>query len=324
MKTWLCVALVVCSAPAWPQVVPEREVEITKALYDAGNYASALQRARDAMATANFGDPQRIELHRIAGLAAFNLGDPPAAQGHFLKLLTLNPDYVLDPFVAPPPAVKLFEQVRKENADALALVRQQLALRFEQERRAAEAKALADRELEAARRRVESMTRSTLIRTVEKRSMLVNFLPFGAGQFQQGRIAWGVGFAVLEALTALTSLISYWAINGLYVEDTVTLNNVLTSGGGSTLPIAFRRIPQNSVGQARVWTALKYGTGIAFYVLWALGIGEALWNHESTIVEEHREPFSPPPLPAAKPGVGARLNIFPLPQGAGAGVTVSF
>ena len=30
------------------------------------------------------------------------------------------------------------------------------------------------------------------VRTIEKRSMLVNFIPFGAGQFQQGRTGWGV------------------------------------------------------------------------------------------------------------------------------------
>ncbi len=133
----ICLLLLV-PVTATAQVVPERELEIAKALFDAGNYKDALKRARDAMATANFTDDQRLELHRIAALAAFNTGDLEGAQRHALLLLQLNPDYVLDPFAAPPSAIKMFEQVRTKNADFLNLVRQQLTLRAQQEKREAE------------------------------------------------------------------------------------------------------------------------------------------------------------------------------------------
>jgi len=310
----ITLVLLLLPVVAHAQVVPERELEIAKALFDAGNYKDALKRARDAMAVANFTDEQRLELHRIAGLSAFNGGDAEGAQQHFLQLLQLNPDFVLDPFAAPPSAIRMFEQVRKQNVDALNLVRQQLALRAQQEKRDAEERERARIEQEAQRRKVEELTRSTTVRVIEKRSLLMNFIPFGVGQFQQGRVEWGITFAVLEAITALTNLISYFAIEGLFVNTTVvTLHNVITSTGATDYPIRYRHIPPGSAAQAAVWRTLKLSTGISFYALWALGIGDALWHHRSEIVTEHQET-----LPVA------RLSLFPTQGGLGAGFSLSF
>ena len=307
-------ALLLVPSAALAQVVPERELEIAKALFDTGNYKEALKRARDAMAAANFSDTQRIELHRIAALSAFNSADPEGAQGHFLLLLQLNPDYVLDPFAAPPPAIKLFEHVRKDNLDALNLVRQQMALRAAQEKRDTEERERQRVEQENARRKVEALTQTVTVRVIEKRSFLLNFLPFGAGQFQQGRVEWGITLAVFEAATALTSLISYFAIEGLYVESTiVTLHNVVTSTGKTDYDVRARVIPAISRGQADVWKTLKLSAGIAFYLLWAFGVGDAMWHHQASVVTEHQET-----APAAK------ISIYPTQGGLGAGLTLSF
>lgn len=296
------------------QVVPERELEIAKALFDAGNYQDALKRAADAMAVANFTDEQRLELHRIAGLSAFNAAAPQAAQKHFFQLLQINPDFVLDPFAAPPPAIKLFEQVRRQNADALNLVRQQLALRAQQEKRNTEERERARIEQEAARRKVEELTRSTTVRVIDKHPFLLNFVPFGAGQFQQGRVAWGMTFAVLEAVTGLTSLISYLAIESLFVTDTViVLRNVLTSTGDTDYSVKLRHLPQQSRAQAARWSAVKISSGIAFYALWALGIGDAIWHHQGETISEHQEaPLAP------------KLTLSLTPGGLGAGFSFSF
>ncbi len=315
MRRWgLLLTLLLVPSVALAQVVPERELEIAKALFDTGNYKEALKRARDAMAAANFSDTQRIELHRIAALSAFNTADPEGAQRHFLLLLQLNPDYVLDPFAAPPPAIKLFERVRKENFDALNLVRQQMALRAAQEKRETEERERQRVEQENARRKVEALTQTVTVRVIEKRSFLLNFVPFGVGQFQQGRVEWGITLAVFEAVTALTSLISYFAIEGLYVDSTiVTLHNVVTSSGKTDYDVRARVIPAISKGQADVWKTLKLSTGIAFYVLWAFGVGDAMWHHKAEIVTEHQET-----LPAAK------ISIYPTQGGLGAGLTVTF
>ncbi len=240
----VCAAALLFGASASAQVVSEREVEITKALFDSGQYAEALKRANSAMSLANFTEPQRIEMQKIAALSAFNLGQSAEANKHFSQLLQLNPDYVLDPFAVPPTAIKQFEQVRKEMADSLNLIRQQIALRAEQDKRLEAARLQAEEQ----RRRVEGLARETVIRTVEKRSMLLNFVPFGAGQFQQGRNGWGIGLAVSEGILALTSIISFLAIESLFETRTFTFNDRLTPDG--KFSIVVRGIPIESQAAA--------------------------------------------------------------------------
>jgi hypothetical protein len=314
------VALVMlCALPAFAQVVPEREVEIIQSLYDTGKYAEAARRANESLALANFSDPQRVRLLEISALSAFNLGDSKGAQAAFLQLLRVNPDYILDPFAVPPTAIKVFEQVRKENADALNLVRQQIALRIDQNKRAAAELERLRLEQEERRRKAEFLANDITVRTIEKRSMLVNFIPFGAGQFQQGRVGWGAAFAVSEGLMAVLSIVSYFAIGSLFEEKNFTWTDRLTADGTGVFTQTVRWIPPSRHTERDVWTGLKYGTGIAFYALWAIGSGDAIWRHQDEVITETKVPVTP-----ATKVPAARLNIYPTPGGLGAGLTIGF
>ena len=149
--------------------------------------------------------------------------------------------------------------------------------------------------------------------------MLVNFIPFGAGQFQQGRTVWGAAFAISEGLMAVLSIVSYFAINSLFVDVTRTFTDRLTADGTGVFPVTTREIPASRRTERDVWTGLKYGTGIAFYALWAIGVGDAIWRHQDEVVTEKKEPISP-----ATKVPTAHLNIYPTPGGLGAGVTIGF
>lgn len=309
-------ALALClSCTAWAQVSPEREVELCRQSYELGKFADALQRARTSIGLPSFSPTQRAALHELAGLSSFNLGDVASARAHFLSLLQVDPDHQLDPFAVAPAAIKVFEQVRKENGPALELLRQQLAVRAEQERAQREAQERLEREAEERRSRLEELTRTVTVRTVERRSLFLNFLPFGVGQFQQGRVEWGVLFALSEAALAVTSVIAYFAIDALYQPYTITLPD-RTLPGGLPYTATARRIPTGRMGEYRVWTAVKFGTGISFYAVWALGAGEALWHHRPEVVTETKERLVQP--------TGARIHLFPTRGGLGAGVTVGF
>lgn len=302
------------------QVVPERELEIVQSLYDAGKYEEAGRRATETLGLANFSDAQRVRLHELAALSAFNLGDSKGAQAAFLQLLRVNPDFILDPFAVPPPAIKLFEQVRKDNADTLNLVRQQIALRLEQEKRTAIERERLRLEQEERRRRAELLTNEIKVRTVQKQSMVVNFLPFGAGQFQQGRMGWGAAFAISEGVMAVLSIVSFFAVESLFEDLTLTFDDVKTPDDSRVYRLTVRHLPAERRTEYDVWTGLKYGTGIAFYALWALGIGEALWHYQDEVVTETREPVTPKPTVPS-----ARLRLYPTPGGGlGAGVTIGF
>ncbi|MFZ5442845.1 MAG: tetratricopeptide repeat protein [Myxococcota bacterium] len=315
MRWWVVVVVVGVSSLAFAQVVPEREVEITQSLYDTGKYAEAARRANEVLSLANFSEPQRIKLHELAGLSAFNLGDVKAAQAAFLQLLRINPDHILDPFAVPPPAIKLFDQVRKDNADALNLVRQQIALRLEREKRDAEERLRALKEQEERRQKEALLSSELVVRTIEKRPIVVNLIPFGVGQFQQGRVGWGAAFAVSEGIAAILSIVSFLAIESLFVEETRSLPGYVVP-----VTVKFRYIPEDRRTERDVWTGLKFGTGAAFYALWAIGVGDALFHHEDEVVTERREPVTPKTkVPAA------RLRIYPTPGGGiGAGLTIGF
>lgn len=321
----VALALVLSSA-ASAQIVPDRELETVRFIFNAGNYQLALQRARDAMGLANFTEGQRVELQKYAGLSAFNLGDVPGAEQHFLQLLRINPDYVLDPFAVAPPAIKVFEDVKRKNVDALNMIRQQIAIREEQARReAAEAerrKALEDSE----RKRLEELTRNVQVKVIERRHILANFVPFGVGQFLQGRSEWGVVFAVVEAVLGATSLIGYIAIETLFENVPITLQNrVYGNQPNGDFVFTVRKIPDERKGDHRAWNVVKASSGVAFYVVAAIGVVDALLHHKGEVVTyEQQRPQDVPPPSAKPPAPKASFNVYPLPGGAGAGMTVSF
>ena len=289
-------SVLVVSALAQAQVVPEREVQIIKALFDAGNYANTLKRADETLGVPGFSDAQRVELFRMAGLSAFNLSDLPGAKQRLLALLQLDPDYVLDPFVVPPPAIVLFEQLRTENAPTLNVIRQMIAMRAEQEKRT---------KAEEERRRAEA-AKPVLVRTIEKRSLLVNFVPFGVGQFAQGRTLWGTVFAVGEGLLAAVSVGAFAWVLGLNKTFTYTLVDRITS---NRIVINVRGIPVERAAEARIVGWVQVGSGIAFYAAAIGGIIEALLNHQGDVVTETKAP---------------KLSIYPVHEGAGVSLSFGF
>ncbi len=126
------------------------------------------------------------ESWRMHGLSAFYMGNQAVAKQSFLKLLKLDPDYLLDPVLVSPAAIDLFEMVRAENEELLSLIR-------EQRREAL-------RHLEESKRRVQVM----------KMPFIAALVPGGAPQFQQGRPLQGALLATGQAL-ALAGTVATWA-----------------------------------------------------------------------------------------------------------------
>ena len=312
-------------ATAQAQVVAEREVEAVRQNFNAGNYKEALDRAVGAMETTNFDDAQRIELHKYAGVSAFNLGDHSGAEQHFLALLKLNPDYVLDPFAYPPPVIRLFEDTRRKSADALNLIRQQIALRDEQARRdkiEAERKA---REAADRAARLDQLAKNITVRTVEKRSWLVNFLPFGAGQFQQGRSAPALFFAGFEGAMAVVSIVGFIAIQTLYKDFTYTFDDRI-------YPVSFtvHGIPPDRAGQYQAWNIVKLVSSGLFYLAWVVGVIDSLAHHQDEVVTTEKtsidelEKSNPPAPIAPSSSTGLKPFFFGAPGGGGAGLELKF
>ena len=169
----------------------DAEVTTLRASYEYGRYAEVLERAGTRIDRGRLAEKDLAELHKLAGLSAFNLNRTEDSARHFRALLRLEPDFNLDPFAVPPPAVKYLDGIREQMSAELELVRQERRLRVERERAETERRERERVASEEQRRRVEELSRQVTVRQVETRSFLVNFVPFGAGQFQQGRTGLG-------------------------------------------------------------------------------------------------------------------------------------
>lgn len=324
----LLVLALVAPAAALAQDSTDPEVDALRASFDYGKYAEVLDRAVARIDRGNLTEDELVELHKLAGLAAFNLGRTDDATRHLRALLRLDPDYSLDPFVVPPPAVAFLDTLKEDMTNELEFLRQERRLRQEREKAEAERRERERVEAEVQRRRAEELAAQVTVRTVEKRSFLVNFVPFGAGQFQQGRTSLGIVLAASEGALAVTSLISYFAYESLFEDATIELDNVLDPDGRASIPIRF--IPTDRRTQRDTWQLLKLASAAGFYTVYALGVVDALYHHEDQVISTTVEPRpqlpspfpNPPRVEAPRPTL--RVGVAPIPGGLGAGLTLSF
>ncbi|MFP2932413.1 hypothetical protein ACLESO_46145 [Pyxidicoccus sp. 3LG] len=309
------------------------EVAALRASFEYGKYAEVLDRAGARIDRGGLSEDELVELHKLAGLAAFNLGRTEDATRHLRALLRLDPDYGLDPFVVPPPAVAFMEALKEEMGSELEFLRQERRLRQEREKAEAERRERERLENEVQRRRAEELASQLTVRTVEKRNFLVNFVPFGAGQFQQGRNSLGIVFAATEGALAVTSIISFFAYDSLFEERDIPLDNVLDPDGKATIKV--RYIPTSRGRQADTWQLLKLSSAAGFYTIYALGVVDALYHHEDQVIRTTVEPRAQPPGPS--PGAlpsrasapsrdepSARVGLYRTSGGLGAGLTLFF
>jgi hypothetical protein len=176
--------------------------------------------------------------------------------------------------------------------------------------------------VEEQRRRIEQLSNRVTVERVETRSYLLNFLPFGAGQFQQGRTKAGVIFAVTEGVLAATSIIAYFAYRAQITTRTTTQNGYVTDSG--TYTFTETGIPANRWSEANAWRITQYSAGGAFWVTYAIGVVDALIHHKDQVVTRTivEAPVEPTPAPPAQERPKARL--VPATGGVGAGVSLTF
>ena len=144
-----------------------------------------------------------VQARRMLGVAYLFVNQPEEARREFRKLLELRPDYRFDPLLDPQQVVDFFNGVLSEEKATIE--------KFEARRR--------ERDKEAADRRRRDLERLNLPPTIvryERHSFTVNFIPFGAGQFQNGERRKGWAFFGAEAVLAAVSVGAFATNLGLY------------------------------------------------------------------------------------------------------------
>jgi hypothetical protein len=239
-----------------------------------------------------------VQAHRMLGVAYLFEAKTDDAKREFHKLLELRPDYRFDPLLDPQLVVDTFNAVVKEEEAAIAAI--------ENRRR--------QRDLELAARRLRELrlhpTASSVV-VYERHSYVLNFVPFGAGQFQNGNRRKGWWFLGVEAGLAAISigaLVTNFALYGFHpyrrcnVPITPNLN-----GSRDTCPAP--EIDYSQEQTSRELLRIQIVSGGLFFATAIWGVIDAVRHYQ------HEVPLPQPPssgelrIGLGPSGVSARFNF---------------
>jgi hypothetical protein len=243
-----------------------------------------------------------VQAHRMLGVAYLFESKAEDAKREFHKLLELRPDYRFDPLLDPQLVVDTFNQVVKQEEAEIAAI--------ENRRR--------EREKElAARRQRESRLRAVQPTLVyERHSYLLNFVPFGAGQFQNGQRRKGWMFFGVEAGLAAISigaLVTNFALYGVQPHRKCLM---MPSGYPSGVPEA---CPPDQIDHSQEQTSqdllhVQLISGGLFFAAAIWGVIDAVRHYQRDVLLFPQE--APPPSPAGDlriglgpSGLSARLSF---------------
>ena len=144
-----------------------------------------------------------VQARRMLGVAYLFQNQPDEAHREFRKLLELRPDYRFDPLLDPQQVVDFFNGVLSEEKATIE--------KFEERRRQRDKKIADQRRID-----LDRLNAKPTIVQYERHSFSINFIPFGAGQFQNGERRKGWFFLGTETLLAAASVGAFATNLGLY------------------------------------------------------------------------------------------------------------
>jgi hypothetical protein len=249
-----------------------------------------------------------VQAHRMLGVSYLFENKPDDARGEFRKLLELAPDFRFDPFLDPPTVVEFFNGVVRDQQHDLADIEVRLK----------------KREDELARR-----SNQILERRIERHSYGVNFLPFGAGQFQNGQRTKGWWFLGVEgalAATSMTAFVTNFALYGAWPRRPC-LDPVVADPKGNPGVCPANRIDHGGENLSRGLTTVQVASGGLFFAVALWGVVDALQNfHAEVPVGETYAPGPPHPTAPPPPAPRASLHLVPTlgPLARGAALSLTF
>ncbi len=243
-----------------------------------------------------------VDAHAMLGACDVDTGERERAVTEFQELLQLQPTKTLDTLIYTSAAQRVFNETK---ADMEA-----------RDRRDAE---LHKQELETAR--IEAIRKSLAL--YASHPYYVNFVPFGAGQFQEDRNARGVIFAATEGAFFGASF-GVWVY--LVSKYGLVSKNVPLADGPGVL-----RLQQ-----------VEIASGIGFFLSYGVGVIDSLWHYKRrerelgsvdsilpvdadpprTPSQSQSQPQPPAKQKATQVPLLERIRITPMvvPNGAGIGI----
>jgi hypothetical protein len=257
---------------------------------------------------------EMVQAHRMLGVAHLFMHQNDLAAEEFRKLLQLRPDFRMDALIDPPMVVDFFNGVLGDQEAEIA--------DLENKRREAEAR--------AQRRRPGPGSPCPEPEVLERRtvrnSRAVSFLPFGAGQFQNGQARKGWGFFTAETFLGAVSLGALATNFALYgVRPTLKCEPANDPGvDREGCAPGFKPGPDQARSQLLLKVQLISGTLFFATAIW--GVTDAILNFQPEVVVTTPIPAKPPgtAAPAANPAKRSSLRIGPALFSDGMGGTLAF
>jgi hypothetical protein len=242
----LALALALAAGPRSPELKRARD----RLEYGAFADAAAMAQAWLAAHAGAQGD-DAVEAYRIVGTAELKLGRDAQANDAFLDLLRQDPEHALDPFLVEPRIVEFFDGVKRDAEPELAPIRARRRAEREQARAAEEA------------------AHAPRVVRVRERLYLLNWMPFGAGQYQNGQNAKGTAIAAAEVALAAVNIGAILFHNQI-ADDPARRCSPSQPSGCSHPPYSDsdRRLLSRT-------DAVKYTAAGLFWAVYALGVIDA-------------------------------------------------
>jgi tetratricopeptide (TPR) repeat protein len=254
---------------------PSADLKRAKDRYEFGAWADAAGAVRELLAKhPGLPEAQALEAWRILGLSEYQLGDRAAARSAFVSLLSIDPDYALDPFLVPPQIVEFFDRLKAEAEPQLQPLRERKRQLKEQERLAEEAR----RKLLAEEQARSGPPAKVVI--VQEHVYMLNFLPFGVGQFQNGHATKGTIIAVSQVVLGVVNLGAILAHNTI-AQDTSRRCTVTSPANCSNPPI-----PDSDRALLHNIDIVKYVSAGLFWAVYAYGVTDSLVHYVPRIETE--------------------------------------
>jgi hypothetical protein len=245
---------------------------------------------------------QIAQAHRMLGVSHLFERQNAQAAEEFRRLLQLRPDYRMDPLLDPPLVVDFFNNVLKQQESALADL----------------ARKRKEADDEEARRRGPPVL---LERRIVRNSFAVSFLPFGAGQFQNGQRGKGWIFLGAESVfgaVSVAALTTNFALYGARPRLTCITApaGLVTAGDNGCSP---GQVPNGDRDRSQLILKVQMVSGALFFAT-------AVWGVIDAVVNFNAEVAAPPVrVPAASVPREVRLGVLYFGEGRlGGGLTFRF
>jgi len=201
-----------------------------------------------------------VQAHRMLGVSYLFENKQTEARDEFRKLLELSPDYRFDPLLDPPKVVEFFNGIVREQQAQLGDIDIRLKKREEE-----------------LNRHVGQM----LVRRTERHSYLINFVPFGAGQFQNQQRRKGWAFLGAEAVLGATSLGTFMANVAIYGWHPVRYCMGQPTAPSTGCPTS--AIDHSREDSSRKLTDVQVVSGALFFGVAIAGMVDAIANYQAEV-----------------------------------------